>query len=86
MKKLFKRRDPKKFDLKVAANVRHISEKNGKSHHLLLTKHLSNQGAYFNAIADFAFVGPVEVEVVRRKATGLAVRFRGESSLKHFCL
>lgn len=106
MKQISERRETERFDLKVPAIIRHISKKNRKSHHLLLTRDISNKGAYFNAIEDFSYDGPVEVEVllkvpggedegnyvymkscgevVRCDATGLAVKFSGESSLKPF--
>ena len=64
MKKLSERRETERFGLKVPAIVRQISESNGKRHHLLLTRDISNQGAYFNAIDDFTYEGPVEVEVL----------------------
>lgn len=64
MKKHLKQRACDRIELKVPALIRESSGTNGKHHHLLLTRDISNKGAYFNTMEPEAFAGPVEVEML----------------------
>ena len=100
------RRFIQRFDMQQPAIVRPCTGTNDSERQLLLTRDISDQGAYFNSMEPLAYTGQVEVEVlinvpggddrgnylsmimrgevVRCEATGLAVRFKEESSLKPF--
>ncbi len=64
MKKNLKQRACKRIELKIPALVRQTTTKYAKHHQLLLTRDISDKGAYFNTMEPDAFVGTVEIELL----------------------
>lgn len=64
MKKNIKQRVCQRFELKVPALVRQATKQNSKHHQLLLTRDISDKGAYFNTMEAEAFSGTVEIELL----------------------
>ena len=52
-----------RFDLKAPAFIK-SSNHNGIDHHLLLTRDISNGGAYFNTMESVRYQGHVQVELL----------------------
>lgn len=64
MKNNLNQRACKRIELKVPALVRQVPTVNDKHHQLLLTRDISDKGAYFNTMEADAFAGTVEIELL----------------------
>lgn len=61
----FDRRKCRRFDMKLPATISAGAPgHNGSNHHLLLTRDISHNGAYFNMMQPFSCEGPVQIEIL----------------------
>lgn len=58
------RRSSQRFDMIRPAIVKPCTGANGSRRHLLLTRDISDHGAYFNSLEPMDYAGQVEVEVL----------------------
>lgn len=59
------RREFRRFDMKLPATISAMSSaKKGHNYHLLLTRDISHNGAYFNMMQPVSCDGPVQVEIL----------------------
>lgn len=71
MENELERRAYKRFEMNLPATIiQPSSAVNGNNYHLLLTKDISHNGAYFKMMKPFSFKGPVQVEILLEVAGG----------------
>ncbi|HER62628.1 MAG TPA: PilZ domain-containing protein [Desulfobacteraceae bacterium] len=71
MENVLERRAYKRFEMNLPATIIQSSPPaNGDNYHLLLTKDISHNGAYFKMMKPFSFKGPVLVEILLEVAGG----------------
>jgi len=59
------RRAYKRFEMKLPATIiQETSGVNGHKFHLLLTRDISHNGAYFNTMKPCSYKGPLQVEIL----------------------
>lgn len=70
MKRGVERRGSKRFEVKVPAIISHpAGDGKGKECHMLLTRDISNSGAYLTMMKPIFYDGPMEIEILLEVST-----------------
>ncbi|MDW7771976.1 MAG: PilZ domain-containing protein [Desulfobulbaceae bacterium] len=71
MENELERRTCKRFEMNLPATIIQFAPAvNGNNYHLLLTRDISHNGAYFRMMKPFSLQGPVQVEILLEVAGG----------------